>query len=272
MTRIQTPSHGFQVYIFQADAERMRANRSTRWSLFGLWTHSSCPVIQHVRNAEENRGQDVKVKFGIELLGHCVDSSRREGQGYTNQSSQTIDGRKLTIYNHGTRLEPVLTEGSGRQPARNCYIKELPMESPFNLDSSRTTSYRARHQETNTRPPRQTVEREECHTKEIQWYSTSSGSEKLRRIQDHCRDNLSRKDKVEINRDSSSHDIQLSIEHNRNTFLVDFPSNFPTTQARLSFTNVYNPSAAVDRNDMVKSEKDIMSVIRKYCTCYQCKW
>ena len=108
MTRIQTPSHGFQVYIFQADAERMRANRLTRWSLFGLWTHSSCPVIQHVRNAEENRGQDVKVKFGIELLGYCVDSSRREGQGYTNQNSQTIDGRKLTIYNHGTRLEEVV--------------------------------------------------------------------------------------------------------------------------------------------------------------------
>ena len=269
MTRYQTPSHGFQVYIFQADANRMRANRSTKWSLFGLWTHSSCPVIQHVCNAEENRGQDVKVKFGIELLGYCIDSSRREG-GYTNQSGRTIDGRKLTIYNHGTRLESVLTEGSGRQSARNCYIKELPMESPFKLDSSQTTSYR--HQETNTRPPPQTVEREECQTKETQWYSTSSGSERLRRIQDHCRDNLSRSDKVEINRDASSHDIQLSIEHYGKTFFVDFPSDFPTTQARVSFTNVYNPSTAVDRNDMVKSEKDIMSVIRKYCSCYKCKW
>lgn len=270
MTRSQPSTHGFQVYIFQADADRMRADRSTTWSLLGLWTHSSCPVIQYVCKAEENKEQldHVKVKFGIELLGYCMDSSHRERRDY-NQSIQRIDGRKITIYNHGTRLEPELTEERGRQPARNCHIKELPMESPFKLDSSRATSNR--RQEVYPRPPQQRAKREECQTKETQWYATSSGSERLRRIQEHCNKNLSQSDKVEINRDASTHDIQLSIEHGGKTFFVDFPTDFPTTQAKVSHTTVYNPREAIHRNDMVTNEKDIISVIRKYCSCYQCR-
>lgn len=280
MMRSERSSPGIQVYIFQEDAKRMRANRSTTWSLFGLWTHSSSPVIQYVCKAG-NGGQNAK-EMGLELLGQCVDSSQR-GRGYNyrtdSRSSRTRQVRKLTIYNDGGRLEPELTEeGSGLAPVRNCVIKELPMESPFKLflnSSGETPSVTRNRSEgvhdTYSRHPQERAETDECRTNEDQWYATSSGSEKLRDIQGHCRDSLSSSDKVDINRDPSTHDVQLCIEHYGKTFFVDFPNDFPKNKAKVSYIDVYNSSVAVDRNDAVACAKDIVSVIGKYCSCYRCR-
>ena len=258
--------YGFQVYIFHGDAERMRMNPSTEWSLFGLWTHSSSPVVQYVCESGY-RSDEGKVKsLGIELIGHCIDASPR------GNHRTWARGRHLIIYNHGNRLEPVLMEErSGLSPVRNCFIKELPMESPFrsclhgSRSNARATSHRAR--ERNNQGREETVE---CETNEYQWYATSAGTEKLRRIRDCCLKNLSQK--VDINRDPSTHDVQLSIEHEGKTFFVDFPSDFPTRHAQMSYTNVWNLNAAVQRNERIYSEKDIVSAIRKYCGCYRCKY
>lgn len=276
--RAQT-SHGHQVYIFHGDADKMRKNHSVNWSLYGLWTHSSSPVVQYVCTDEDDPTFGSKASLlGIELLGRCIDASRR-----TNNRADGSLGRQLVIYNNGNSLQAELFDGrTSLSPARNCSIKELPMESPFGellprsvarSHERESTRLRARNDETTNSRRGAAGQSTGPQTNKTQWYTTKTGEERLRRIQGYCTQKFPpQNDKVAMSRDTSTHDLQLTIHHNDQTFVVDFPDNFPNDQAQISFSSFLNPTAALARNDQIRSGEDIVAVVRKYCACYKCKY
>lgn len=94
------------VYIFQADVAKMKGQPKTKWNLYGLWTHSSCPVVQYIsEESQRSRGED----FGLELLGQCT-SNR---QLVRELRPRVRPKHWLVVKNDGVRLEAVLDQGNG---------------------------------------------------------------------------------------------------------------------------------------------------------------
>ena len=88
------------VYIFHGDAERMKRNPGKKWDLYGLRTHSSCPVVQYI--CEE--GGSSGVKFGLELLGQCIPQANSS----RNNPSRSNREELLVFQNDGVELKAVL--------------------------------------------------------------------------------------------------------------------------------------------------------------------
>ena len=93
------------VYIFHGDAERMKRNPGKKWDLYGLRTHSSCPVVQYI--CEE--GGSSGVKFGLELLGQCIPQANSS----RNNPSRSNREELLVFQNDGVELKAVLHQRRG---------------------------------------------------------------------------------------------------------------------------------------------------------------
>ena len=108
------------VYIFHGDIERMKRNPGKKWDLYGLRTHSSCPVVQYI--CEE--GSRSAGRLGLELLGQCVPA---RGSTSRNNRSSSRDEPWLEVRNNGVQLEAVLQQqqrSSGFRPApARCSVK-----------------------------------------------------------------------------------------------------------------------------------------------------
>lgn len=105
--------YGYLVYIFTGDAQRMKRNYDQIWDLYGLWTHSSSPVVQYICE-EGNRSQ--AERLGLELLGQCIPQSK--GRGHRRHGHE----RWLVILNDGVELKAALVQQDDLAPI-NCFIK-----------------------------------------------------------------------------------------------------------------------------------------------------
>lgn len=270
--RAQSARYGYLVYVFHGDAERMKRKPEKKWDLYGLWTHSSCPVVQYICEESDRSAE----RLGLELLGQCVPQSNRQIQNRSNH------GRWLVVQNDGVKLDAQLGQGNGLAPLR-CSIKELSMESPFsNLISRRPRGYRERSPE--RRPtvvaperrhapadrPSERQSENPVNNPPLQWYTTSRGEEILRNIHNTCISNFPAPNLVEMSRDAVDHNIQLSIKHNDKTFKIHFPNNFPQSSAHVLYGNgIYSDMKIPDQ---AKSKEDIVRIIKTYCACYKCKY
>ncbi len=114
--RPQSGRCGYLVYIFHGDAHKMKQKPDGKWNLYGLWTHSSCPVVQYICEARSDRSAD---SFGLELLGQCVPRSNtysRQAQG------RSTHGQWLVVLNDGEKLKAELVPRNGLAPVP-CPIK-----------------------------------------------------------------------------------------------------------------------------------------------------
>ena len=93
--RAQSARYGYLVYIFSGDAETVKRQPGRKWNLYGLWTHSSCPVVQYICEESDRSGD----RFGLELLGHCVPQGSRQARARSSHSQWLVveyDREKLT--------------------------------------------------------------------------------------------------------------------------------------------------------------------------------
>ncbi len=122
--RAQSGRYGYLVYMFQGDAQKMKEKSDRKWNLYGLWTHSSCPVVQYI--CEESDGS--ANNFGLELLGHCVPQSNRYSRQAQRRSTQW-----LVVQNDGVKLEAELVRRNGLAP-HPCSIKVGKYYAPVNVN------------------------------------------------------------------------------------------------------------------------------------------
>ena len=131
------------VYIFHGDIERMKRNPGKKWDLYGLRTHSSCPVVQYVCE-EGSRSAD---GLGLELLGQCVP----RGSASRNNRSSSSGEPWLEVRNDGVQLEAALQQqqrSSGfRPPPVRCPVKVQinQFSSTYNIDAILNFEHNARH-------------------------------------------------------------------------------------------------------------------------------
>ncbi|XP_028393488.1 uncharacterized protein LOC114517854 [Dendronephthya gigantea] len=271
-------SYPYAVYIFSGDAQRMKQHQGRCWDLYGLWTHSTSPVVQYI--CEEGSSSPAE-RLGLELLGQCIPQSMSRGHRRHGR------GRWLVIFNDGAVLEPSLTQPDGLAPIK-CFIKELPMESPFVKFKSDRATHRSRSPERRLREDtherrvpvdrpvipherRVPVDRRDDRAsrspeRPLQWYTTSRGEETLRSIYNQCtRAFPAPASKVEMSRDSIHHNMQLTIQHNQKTYSIHFPDNFPQSSAHVVISSIF-----ANRKISAKTTEEILRTIKSDCRCYKC--
>lgn len=98
--RPQSARYSPLVYIFHGDADRMTRNPGKKWDLYGLRTHSSCPVVQYICEEGGSSGD----KFGLELLGQCIPQQNPPRNNLSRSNREEL----LVVQNSGVKLEAVL--------------------------------------------------------------------------------------------------------------------------------------------------------------------
>ena len=268
--RAQSARYGCLVYVFHGDAHKLMKDKPDRkWNLYGLWTHSSCPVVQYICEESDRSAESL----GLELLGQYLPPSSRHSQAQRRSNHS----QWLVVENNGEKLEAELVQRNGLAPVP-CSIKELPMESPF---TNHATGPARRHRERfpQRRPaefePENRVLSDRPNERDLkssvnkQWYTTSRGEEILRNIHNSCISNFPVPSQVEMSRDEVDHDIQLSIKHNDKMFTVHFPNNFPESSAQVLYDNSIYSSRKLPNE--ASSKEDIIRIIKNYCRCFRCK-
>ena len=111
---MQSMRTGYLVYVFQGDEERMKGNPERNWKLYGLWTHSSSPVVQYVSEKTRN----LEDMMSLELLGYCISNDYKDDITRTMPHS----GPLLIIENNGVELKAKIYKRNGLAPV-SCFIK-----------------------------------------------------------------------------------------------------------------------------------------------------
>lgn len=205
--------------------------------LYGLWTHSNQPVIQYVIGDPKGGGDVAKFLYENHGLRHVGNWSTKEFEdkmgingtsplSFVKMTVELLDGGKimnvkLSVIEKESKLNGALETLEGQSAFR--------LKSPF-LDQGDQKRYHA--------PPEDDAlvvrdlspkPSQEATTNKTQWYSTEEGMQLFGKIHGALQEHF----EVRPSRDTTTHDLCLSLKSEGSEFAVDFPHNFPQESAIL---------------------------------------
>ena len=212
------------------------------------------------------------------LMSEVRDYERSSGAGENETSDihfQIADEDRDTIaYNN----QEVTDVSSDRGDKRFLSVEESETSDHFSESSTRALDTDMVDNNSQITERSQSPELKSCATirknstareKEIhQWYTSSQGREKLKKIHELVRSIFKPSNKVEFCRKADSHDLVLEFFHGDCKWTIEFPKLFDDEEAKILVVKHYSLNALVH---CTVSSKNLIKIIQELCQCNDCR-